>query len=120
MNAKSLARWALLFGHIGLIGFLGAWLIWLSPSKYFPVAMGLIFLVGPLLLPLWGLLHERKRAIAWAIYLSLPYFTLGVGEAFAIPDERAYGLMIVALSLLMFLGAMFSLRLSRSSATPPR
>ncbi|MCB1737117.1 MAG: DUF2069 domain-containing protein [Gammaproteobacteria bacterium] len=115
MNIKSLARWALLIGHIGLIGFISAWLIWLSPSKYFPVAMGLIFLVGPLLLPVWGVLHEGKRSIAWAIYLSLPYFTLGVGEAFAIPDERAYGLLIVALSLLMFLGAMFTLRLGRAS-----
>ena len=114
MNAARIARIATLVGHLGLIAFLTAWLAWLSPSAYFPVAMGLLFLVGPLLLPVWGVLHDSKRSLAWAIYLSLPYFTLGVGEAFAIADERAYGLIIVALSLAMFLGAMFSLRLRRA------
>ena len=48
-----------LTGYFGLFGVLLLWYAWLEPSSRLPTALVLILLVGPLLMPLRGLLHGR-------------------------------------------------------------
>ncbi len=86
------------------------WHTWLFPSVYFPVSLVLIVTALPLLLPLRGLLHGRPRSHIWAALLSLLYFTHGVGEAFASPQQRWLGLLEILLSLTLVLSASFYVR----------
>lgn len=61
-------------GVIGLLGLLAHSLIWnlyLSPGGPYPGWMTLAAL--PLLPPLRGLLHGRRRTAQWASFLPLPY-----------------------------------------------
>jgi len=98
--------------YFGLLALVTAWAAWISPSRYFPVALTLIVLAFPLLLPLRGLLHGRARAHIWAAFLSLLYFIHGVGKAYADPDERWLGLAEVGLSLGLVIGASLYVRWS--------
>ena len=105
---------AALTGYFGLLTLLMLWNTVLAPSSHFPVAMMLIILVMPLMLPLRGLLHGRPGACTWAAYLSLFYFVHGVVEAAAGPQERLLASLEIATSLLLFFGAVFSVRFSKN------
>lgn len=109
MNTPRLARAAratALAGYFGLFGLLMAWLTWLAPSHRFPVALTLLVMVSPLLLPLRGLLHARPYTHAWTAFLALPYFAHGVVETYANPAERPFGALEVLFSLLLFVGCI--------------
>jgi uncharacterized membrane protein len=109
LTARTLARRVAVAGHLGLILVVAAWTVWLDPPQRVPRALVLVLLTLPLLLPLRGILHGRPYTHAWVLFVALGYFVLGVWHA-AVPDERPYGLAIVALSLLWFFGAMFYVR----------
>lgn len=110
MNRTQVARVAALSGYFGLLSLLMLWNTWLAPSRYFPVALVLLVMVGPLLLPLRGLLHGRPYTHAWTSYLALAYFMHGIGQAYAVPSERTPALLEVLFSLALFLGAIFYAR----------
>lgn len=110
MNWLQFTRVLALIGYFGLLVLLLLWNTWLAPSKYFPVALVLIVMVGPLLLPLRGLLHARAYTHAWTSFLALFYFTHGVGEAYSNPAERLYGWLEILFSVALFLGAIFYVR----------
>jgi uncharacterized membrane protein len=114
MMRVRLSRILTLVCYFGLLALVTAWTTWLSPSPYFPVALTLIVLAFPLLLPLRGLLHGRARAHIWAAFLSLLYFIHGIGEAFVSPSTRSLGLAEVGLSLGLVLGASLYVRWSAS------
>jgi len=118
MNRLQLARVAALAGYFGLLLLFLNWYTWLSPSGRFPVSLVLIVMVVPLLFPLRGLLHGRPYTHAWTTFLALYYFTLGVGTAFADPDDRIFGILQVVFSLLLFTGAMFYARWKARSTGP--
>ncbi len=99
-------------GYFGLFILLMLWNTVLFPSTRFPVSLVLLVMVTPLLLPLRGLLHGRPKSCAWAAYISLIYFIHGTSEAYVNPDERIYALLEVALSLMLFFGATFYIRLT--------
>ncbi len=103
-----------LTGHLGTLALLLAWYAWLAPSPYFPVALVLLVLVAPLLLPLWGILHARRYTIAWSCFLALLYFTHGVVEAWSSPLTRPLGLLEVLTSLLWFLGGIGYIKASKA------
>jgi len=106
-----LARGTALAGYFGLLGLLTAWYAVIEPSTRFPVALTLIFLVGPLLFPLLGLLHGRPYTHAWTSFLALFYFTGGVFVyAGGVGAPWLPGLQIV-LSLLLFAGCIVYARL---------
>ncbi len=98
--------------YLSLFVLLMAWNIVLAPSKYFPVGLVLLFMVTPLLLPLRGLLKGAKKACSWAAYVSLLYFVHGTQEAFVNPDERFLAWIEIVLSLCVFFGTSFYVRLS--------
>jgi uncharacterized membrane protein len=101
-----------LIGYFGLVILLMLWNAWLSPSTHFPRAMVLIVLVGPLMLPLRGLLHGRPYTFSWSSYLALLYLALGVGDLTR-PGERHLAALEIIFSLMMFVGAIFYARYRR-------
>jgi len=103
-------HYAALTGYFGLFGLLMLWNTVLAPSSHFPVAMVLLFVVTPLLVPLKGLLNANLKSCAWAAYISLIYFIHGTGEAYSSADERLLASLEVVFSLLLFFGATFYVR----------
>lgn len=118
MNLLLLARTASLTGYFGLITLLLAWQLWLSPPAL-PLGLVLLVLVGPLLLPLRGLLQGRPKSHFWASLLALLYLLHGAGEAFAIPEDRPLAVMEIALALCLYIGALSYVRL-RGGVIPRR
>lgn len=58
-------------GLLGLMAVTMAWPLFWSPGGPYP--MWMTFTVVPLLIPLRGLLHGRRRTAQWAAFLPLPY-----------------------------------------------
>ncbi len=103
-------RGAALTGYLGLFGVLLLWFSWLEPPTRMPVSLILILLVGPLLLPLRGLLHGRLYTHAWASFLALFYFSAGVFSA-AGPMARPWlAWLEIGFSVLWFTGAILFVR----------
>lgn len=108
--------------QIALIGFLGLFtllMLWntvlnadVSAKK--PVSLMLLITVTPLLLPMRGFLKKRQKSCAWLAYISLIYFVHGCLEAYANPAVRPYALLETLLSLMIFFGATFYIRLAKS------
>lgn len=110
MNRLLLARTATLTGYFGLIVLLLAWQLRLSPSTL-PAGLVLLVLIGPLLLPLRGLLQGRPKSHFWASLLALLYLLHGAGEAFATPQDRPLAIMEITLALCLYIGALSYVRL---------
>ncbi|TAN66336.1 MAG: DUF2069 domain-containing protein [Methylobacter sp.] len=101
-----------LTGFFGLFALLMLWNTILAPSAHFPVALVLLVAVTPLLLPMRGLLDRNPRSCAWAAYISLIYFIHGSVETYVNADERLYSSLEVILSLMLFFGSAFYVRLT--------
>lgn len=110
------ARIAALAGLLGLFALILIWNAWLAPPRAVPRALVLIVLLLPLLLPLRGMLAGRPYTHAWARFLALPYFVLGVFHAAGQGAERSYGWLMIVLSLAWLAGAALYPRLARRSA----
>ncbi|MCG5500627.1 DUF2069 domain-containing protein [Ectothiorhodospira lacustris] len=104
MKEKGFHRLALA-GLLGLFGLIFAWTLWIDPPQQFPRAILLILLLGPLLLPLRGLLHARLQTHIWTSLLSLPYVLIGSTLA-AAGEQRLYGVLMILLSLALFAGCV--------------
>jgi len=109
--------WLAIAGFFCLFTLLMLWHTVLSPPVKFPVALVLIITVLPLLLPLRGLLHGKKRSCAWAAYISMLYFMHGSIEAFANPDslEKLLASLEIIFSLFLFIGSMFYVRYAKNT-----
>lgn len=101
-------------GFLGLFALLMLWPTVLSGNSTFPVAVILIITVTPLLVPMRGFLARRRTSCIWLAYISLFYFIHGCLETFADNGVRLYALMETLLSLMIFFGILFYLRLSRN------
>lgn len=111
MNRVLLARTATLTGYFGLVALLLAWQLWLSPPQL-PLALVLSALLGPLLLPIRGLLRGKAKSHFWASLLALLYALHGIGEVAASATDRPLALMEIVLALCLFGGALSYVRLS--------
>jgi uncharacterized membrane protein len=103
-----------LAGFFGLFTLLMLWNTVLRPTSKLPVALMLLITVTPLLLPMRGFLDGKLKSSAWLAYISLIYFIHGCLEAYANVDIRSYALLETLLSLMIFFGASFYIRLSGS------
>lgn len=110
------ARIAATGGLLGLFVLILIWNAWLAPPRVVPRALVLIVLLVPLLLPLRGMLAGSLYTHAWARYLALPYFVLGVFHAAGPGAERGYGWLMIGLSLTWLAGAALYPRLARRQA----
>lgn len=99
-------RWVALAGYFALLILLLNWMTWLAPPREFPVALALILLALPLLLPLRGLLHGQPYTHAWTSFLALPYFAYGIDALAAGTDPAWLGAVAVAASLALFAGCV--------------
>jgi uncharacterized membrane protein len=113
MNIKPIYCYIIaLTGFFGLFALLMLWNTVLAPSTRFPVALVLLITITPLLLPMRGLLDRKPRSCAWAAYVSLIYFLHGTAEAYVNAGERLYAVLEVMLSLMLFFGSAFYVRMS--------
>ena len=96
-------RWLTLLGYFGLMAGFYSWIFVLNETPKHQISILLLVLIGPLLFPLMGLLKGRIYTHAWSIYLAIFYFIAGVWYASA-DDSFYFGLYVVAMSLLFFIG----------------
>ncbi|MEE9337852.1 MAG: DUF2069 domain-containing protein [Methylococcaceae bacterium] len=94
-------------GFFGLFTLLMLWNTILSPSTRLPVALVLLAVITPILLPFKGLLNGNLKSCIWMSFISLFYFTHGVSELYVAPKEFYYALLEVFFSLLLCAGSAF-------------
>ena len=116
MPGIKLARMATLFGYFGLFALTLLWVTVLSPSPRIPTSVMLIIFVGPLLIPLRGILYGKPPTHIWTAFLVLLYFMHGVVESWANPAERWLAMTEILLSILLFTGCFFYVRLSNAQS----
>lgn len=98
---------------MGLLVLLSLRIVWLAPPQYWPRSLVLLCLVGPLLLPLRGVVHGHLRAHLWAAILAMFYFVVGSYHfANALAYDHAYGVAIteILLSIILFISANLYVR----------
>lgn len=100
-------------GLLGLFALILVWNAWLFPPQVLPRALVLAILLVPLVFPLRGMLAGRAYTHAWASYLAMPYFVIGVFHAAGEPVEKLYGWIMVLLSLAWMAGSALYPRMSR-------
>lgn len=100
-----------LVGYFSLFIILMINIVWLIPSKHFPIALVLIVIAGPLVLPMRGLLRNKLYTYQWASFLSLAYFAHGISEISAYPDIWYAGLIETLSSFMMYSGCVMYARI---------
>ena len=116
MSSRKLLYGLTLTGYFGTLILLTAWFAWLYPPQKAPVALTLLLIVGPLLLPLRGLLHARRYTMSWSCFLALLYFIHGVLEAWHTAPTRTLGMAEVVFTSLWFVGAIAYIRVTRNTS----
>ena len=107
-------RWLTLTGYFSLMCGFYAWHLWLHPLEKHLISIILLFQIGPLMFPLFGLLKGKIYTHAWSMYLAIYYFVVGVWYAGA--DKQFYfGLYIIFTSLLFFTGTLLYTRFASQS-----
>lgn len=102
--------------YLGLMGLLLLWLIWLAPLPASIRSPALLILLGPLLLPLRGILHGRRYTMAWSSMLILLYFLHGVTAVAGGGRAAWLGGLEIVLALVYFAFAIHYVRLSNPAA----
>lgn len=113
-----LARYSSLASYFSLLVFLVLWYAWLMPSHYFPVALSLLFMAGPLLFPLRGLLAGRSYTHAWTSFLALFYIAHGLSQAWTIAEDRVYASIEALLAFWLFVSVLSFARLNSRANKP--
>lgn len=107
MNANALPR-AYRFGLAAWAGLALLQVLWhgmLFPPQLLPIWAVLSITVVPLLLPLFALRRDVRRALLWVGILSLFYFCHGIAEGWSSSSERWLALAEIVLTLLL-IGAL--------------
>jgi len=109
MDKIKLSRLSTLCGYFGLLIFIPLWHLIIVPLPAKFMSITLLVQLGPLMFPLKGILHGRVYTHAWAMYLALFYFVIGIWYA---GDEstRNFGIIFSLLSVLFFMGSMLFTR----------
>ena len=98
-----------LAGYFSLLSGLFAWHLLIEPPARHLVSIIILFQIGPLMLPLFGLLNGKLYTHAWSMYLAIFYFIVGVWYAGA-EEDLLIGLYVIFSSLLFFLGTLIYTR----------
>ena len=95
-----------LLGYFGLLMYLPLWHIVLVPSTMGKLTT-LLLTVGPLLLPLPGILKRNPYTYAWANFIVLFYLLHGLTLIWDRPDERLWVVIELVLASMMCTGCMY-------------
>ncbi|MDH5473372.1 MAG: DUF2069 domain-containing protein [Gammaproteobacteria bacterium] len=109
MNKITFFRWLTLSSYFGLMMLIFSWHLWINPLEPQFISITLLMQLGPLMFPLRGILHGKPYTHAWAAYLALFYFVIGIWNASA-ETSRALGILISLLSFFFFIGCVFYAR----------
>lgn len=97
----------MLFGQV-------LWIGWLNNNTIIPKSLALIFIVGPLLLPMRGLLHARFHTYKWVTLFIWLYFFFGVWNA-ANDTQWPLGVLQIVCSLGVFIFCVLFVRANRAA-----
>lgn len=101
MDPTRLARSITLWAWAGLVLILIGWYGFSDPAPLLLAA-----LLIPLAFPLRGLIRGKPYTYAWTSLLILIYFIHGSVEAWANPASRGWALLEIALSVVIYTGAV--------------
>ncbi len=104
-----LGRGLTLLGYFALMSGLFAWHLLIEPPAKHLMSLIIFFQLGPLMLPLFGLLNGKLYTHAWAMYLAIFYFIIGVWYAGS-SEDLWIGLYVISTSLLFFTGTVIYTR----------
>lgn len=98
-------RWSqlMLAAYLGTLAWQVVWHGLLPPPSGSQNAWLAITACLPLLIPLVGLLRMKYRSMIWAGLLLLPYFAVGIMEAWSNPPQRVPALVQVVLPVIYLL-----------------
>lgn len=99
-----------LSGYFSLFILMMLWLTILEPPEKLPISLALIFMVGPLMLPLRGLLHGRAYTFAWSGFVALLYLLHGMYRTYFDEGLPILPILEIIFSLEFFLGAVYYAR----------
>jgi uncharacterized membrane protein len=86
-----------------------AWELWLAPLR--PGGSWVVLKVLPLLAPLFGLLHGRRRTFQWTPFLALGYVAEGAVRAWSEPGPvRLLAGAEIALAFALFCACVLAAR----------
>ncbi len=106
-----ISRWLTLTGYFGLMAGFYLWHLWIHPLEKYLISVILLFQIGPLMFPLFGLLKGKVYTHAWSMYIAIYYFIIGVWYV-ALAETFYFGLYVIFTSLLFFTGTVFYVRLA--------
>lgn len=102
---------------IALILFCLAWELWLAPLR--PGGSMLALKTLPLLLPLFGLLHEKRYTHQWVSLFSLLYLAEGCVRIGSDPIGQRWAAGVeIGLALLLFVSCVAYAKLSAKPPSP--
>ena len=104
-----LGRWLTLLGYFSLLFGLFAWHLLIEPPAKHLISIIIFFQLGPLMLPLFGLLNGKLYTHAWSMYLAIFYFVIGVWYA-GHDEDLMIGLYVTFTSLVFFTGTVIYTR----------
>ena len=91
------------------LGLLASQLYLLLPANevhyYWVIAAAL-----PLLIPIKGLLFDRRYTYRWVGFMTMVYFCIGISELVVHPQLRVYGLATTLSSMFLFLASIYYAR----------
>lgn len=108
-SSIKLGRILTLAGYFLLMAGLYAWHLVIEPAEKHLVSLIILFQLGPLMFPLFGLLKGRQYTHAWSMYLAIFYFIVGVWYA-GHDADLAIGLYVITTSLTFFTGCVIYTR----------
>jgi uncharacterized membrane protein len=117
MTSAGTAHRLAITAYLSLIVLLLLWLIWLAPLPAGATSPALLILLGPLLIPLRGILYGRRYTMAWTSMLILLYFLHGVVAAAGGGRAAWLGSIEIVLALGYFGLAIRYVRLSNPDTT---
>jgi uncharacterized membrane protein len=104
-----LGRWLTLLGYFSLMAGLFTWHLVIDPTAKHLMSIIIFLQLGPLMLPLFGLLNGKLYTHSWSMYLAIFYFVIGVWYA-GNSAELMIGLFVITTSLLFFTGTVLYVR----------
>ena len=109
-----IARVAVLLGYFGLLSLWIVGTVLSTSAHHAPKALILAVTALPLLVPLRGMLYDRRGSFIGLGLLSLLFFIHAVG-AVTDTSQRLFGGFEIAFSLSLFGGALARLRMKETS-----